>query len=546
MGRERDQEEEEEDSHRKRPRTRAPEDDNEQDYDEEQPDVDKDSGEEQIVPRGEDEVAEWGRGEDGGAERASDRGQQGAKRGSKGAGASQPSAYNVMPGDDGSDDNLEHTTRLLVSNKTVGSVIGKGGSNIKYTRESSGARINIAEGVAGFEDRVVTIIGSRNAVCHAVELIIPVIISAAAGAPVAGMDSIPAIDPDIETEVRINIPSGKAGGIIGKGGETIQQLRELSGCHFQVNKAMQPGELDRLVVFRGNLAAVFKAHRATLIKLSQVEDRRPVGVPVAPRSMGMPPVPPSVAPQQGFRNERGYPRDLPPPYVALPRDDYGRRGYAPVPPSLPARGYGMPPSIPGGAYGEPGGGGPPYRAYEVVGGRGMMPVGRGDPYFPGHRDREREPLYYSRGAPPPPLPPHHADPPAYGRDPYGGYGRGDPMMSGHRGGGAGAPPRGGGGVGGGGSGGGGMDRGGGGERGGDQPVVMHVPNEQVGKIIGRGGTVVNEIRQNSGARIDIEKSDATGNRRVRISGNQDQIHMAHYLITAKLAEDTNMARGPYM
>ncbi|XLT33614.1 hypothetical protein HN873_064906, partial [Arachis hypogaea] len=79
--------------------------------------------------------------------------------------------------------------RFLVSNSAAGSVIGKGGSTITDFQSQSGARI------------------------QAVELILSKLLSE--------LQSEDENDPEPKTKVRLIVPNGSCGGIIGKGGATI-------------------------------------------------------------------------------------------------------------------------------------------------------------------------------------------------------------------------------------------------------------------------------------------------------------------------------------
>lgn len=66
-------------------------------------------------------------------------------------------------------------------------------------------------------------------------------------------------------------------------------------------------------------------------------------------------------------------------------------------------------------------------------------------------------------------------------------------------------------------------------------VTMSVPNDMAGRLIGRGGSSINEMRQVSGAKIDIAKSESGAEQRtVTIIGTAEQNQVAQYLISMKL------------
>jgi hypothetical protein len=95
--------------------------------------------------------------------------------------------------------------------------------------------------------------------------------------------------------------------------------------------------------------------------------------------------------------------------------------------------------------------------------------------------------------------------------------------------------------------GGGYGQGGmGGGMGGGQPgtVQVSVPAAEAGRVIGRGGSVINEIRQQSGARVEMGQSDPSNPYRVvTISGTPEQNQMAQYLISMKMAEGQQEGGG---
>ncbi|KAJ8259445.1 hypothetical protein GJAV_G00169350 [Gymnothorax javanicus] len=72
---------------------------------------------------------------------------------------------------------------------------------------------------------------------------------------------------------------------------------------------------------------------------------------------------------------------------------------------------------------------------------------------------------------------------------------------------------------------------------------MTIPNDLIGCIIGRQGAKINEIRQMSGAQIKIANPvEGCSDRQVTITGSTASIHLAEYLIGARLsAEATGLA-----
>ncbi|XP_025190853.1 poly(rC)-binding protein 3-like [Melanaphis sacchari] len=69
-----------------------------------------------------------------------------------------------------------------------------------------------------------------------------------------------------------------------------------------------------------------------------------------------------------------------------------------------------------------------------------------------------------------------------------------------------------------------------------ETISMTVPNELIGCVIGKRGSKIAEIRQISGAKVHIHKFEGTNengedlDRRIRITGNKESISIAKYLI----------------
>ena len=75
-------------------------------------------------------------------------------------------------------------------------------------------------------------------------------------------------------------------------------------------------------------------------------------------------------------------------------------------------------------------------------------------------------------------------------------------------------------------------------------VRMQVPNESAGRIIGRGGSNVAEIRSRSGARVDIARHvPLQPVRDITIVGDHVQVQQAQMLIAAKMAEEIDVSQS---
>ena len=73
---------------------------------------------------------------------------------------------------------------------------------------------------------------------------------------------------------------------------------------------------------------------------------------------------------------------------------------------------------------------------------------------------------------------------------------------------------------------------------------MYVPARYCGKIIGRGGSKVRELQDDSGCRIKVNRDDeGDGTRRVELSGPPDEIDRAKYMIQ-NLLESNDRDRKP--
>ncbi|KAL4381713.1 hypothetical protein AHAS_Ahas04G0161000 [Arachis hypogaea] len=139
---------------------------------------------------------------------------------------------------------------FLASNSAAGSVIGKGGSTITDFQSQSGARIQLShnhEFFPGTTDRIIMVSGGINEILRAVELILSKLLSE--------LQSEDENDAEPKTKVRLIVPNGSCGGIIGKGGSTIRSFIEESQAGIKISPQNNNyyGLNDRLVTLTGTL-----------------------------------------------------------------------------------------------------------------------------------------------------------------------------------------------------------------------------------------------------------------------------------------------------
>lgn len=136
----------------------------------------------------------------------------------------------------------------------VGKVLGRKGETVKQIEKESGTKIELEKAVGKVE-----IYGRKEAQDKALELLLAEVSYAKAwgeggeilkdqprGRPAEGAPELP---PPLKLWVR----DREAGRVIGRGGETVREIMEKTGCDIKVQKAeeMRPGETDREIKIFG-------------------------------------------------------------------------------------------------------------------------------------------------------------------------------------------------------------------------------------------------------------------------------------------------------
>jgi len=349
-----------------------------------------------------------------------------------------------------------HVIRMWMQNNHCGTIIGKGGVNIKAIREQSDCKVQVSELAPGAAERLVTTTGSIAGINKAAELMIEVLEEQAAADPAA------ATEGERTHTLKLILSNNQVGGIIGKAGVVIKAMRDESGAVIKVDPA-QTMQNERVVSLSGTKAALIKAHMLTAEKIASMppDDDSKASKHQRTNPPGAPGAPPGYAMQQQYAPQ-GY-----------AQQGYAQQGYAPQP------GYSQ--YAPQPAYGQH----PPQPGY------GQPPQG-----YQQQQQQQQQQQY----------------PPQPGYSPYapqpGGY-----APQGY------APPT----------------QGGPTADGGHEQMV---PVALVGRLIGKAGSAIKELREMSGANIKVnsECEPGTQERKVVVSGTPDAVQYALGLIAQELAQ----------
>lgn len=179
----------------------------------------------------------------------------------------------------------EDSMQIMVPDRTVGLIIGRGGETIRDLQERSGCHVNIVgeqKSINGL--RPVNLIGSRDAAQRAKEMILEIVESDSKGATAkvshvhasgnrdSGRDGGFGGSGEKITDA-IYVPSEAVGMIIGKGGETIKDMQNTTGCKINVSPSSGPGEQEREIGLVGSHEAIAAAKAAIEDKVEAVAQK---------------------------------------------------------------------------------------------------------------------------------------------------------------------------------------------------------------------------------------------------------------------------------
>ncbi|XP_062264257.1 far upstream element-binding protein 2-like isoform X3 [Platichthys flesus] len=136
-----------------------------------------------------------------------------------------------------------NTEEYNVPDSMVGLVIGRGGEQINKIQQESGCKVQIAPDSGGLPVRSVSLTGCKDSIQQA-RMLLDEIVSRGRGDPPASYHE--STNGQNGSVHEMMIPAGKAGLVIGKGGETIKQLQERAGVKMiLIQDASQGPNVDK-------------------------------------------------------------------------------------------------------------------------------------------------------------------------------------------------------------------------------------------------------------------------------------------------------------
>ncbi|RNA41692.1 heterogeneous nuclear ribonucleo K isoform X1 [Brachionus plicatilis] len=381
--------------------------------------------------------------------------------------------------------------RILLPSKDAGAIIGRAGTNIKRLRADHKTIIQVPD--CDGPERLLLIGGDTEACLTTILDVIPLIEENAKNAP------------DHPFEFRLLLHQSQAGCVIGRGGEKIKELRTRHSLDMKVYSECAPMSTERICQMRGKAPDIVNCLRETL-QLLQNAPPKGASRLYDPQNFNEF----SASQYGGYVGEKKVGQSAPP--------RGGPGGFQHGGPHGGSHG-GAHGSSHGGSHGGPHGGshggpqgGPRFdkehRGPPPGDQRGRGPRDLGDRRRPDQAPRGHPPRNYQQHAPPS-GPPRHQTGYDHGYQ-NGGHNAGN--NSGHNGG-----------------------HNSGHSAGHNKPNnvtnQVTIPNELAGAIIGPKGAKIQQIREQSGAGITIDKPQLGNNDRViTITGNAEQIQNAQYLL----------------
>ena len=160
--------------------------------------------------------------------------------------------------------------RLMISSRVAGSIIGKGGSNIQKLRTGNNATVRVPD--CPGPERVMTVeADDEETIIAVLEQSLPLMSEEAVRARPGRDSSHSSGNRESGLEVRMLVHQSLVGGIIGKSGYKIKEIREASGANIKVYQTCAPQSTERVVSLQGNCEKIILAVREVFKILGENE-----------------------------------------------------------------------------------------------------------------------------------------------------------------------------------------------------------------------------------------------------------------------------------
>jgi len=149
--------------------------------------------------------------------------------------------------------------RSLITSKEAGAIIGKGGKNVKEVRDITGVKAAVSPVVEGVNERILTVTGNLDTIPKAYALFAKYLIE---------NNNLPSANPKhhngkphpvTRTPIHLLVSHLLLGSIIGKSGENIKEIQDVSKAYIIASKDMLPQSTERVIEVIGTADAIHVA-----------------------------------------------------------------------------------------------------------------------------------------------------------------------------------------------------------------------------------------------------------------------------------------------
>lgn len=166
--------------------------------------------------------------------------------------------------------------QVMVPDKMVGLIIGKGGEQITRLQAETGCKIQMAADAGGMPERLCTLTGPMSAIAQAKAMIEGIISNEGQGQRGPGGGGMPGMGMGGGGQFEMLIPGHKVGLVIGKGGETIKQLQAQTGAKMIIIQDSNDQADQKPLRISGPPESI-EAAKAEVFKILNQNDNRGMG-----------------------------------------------------------------------------------------------------------------------------------------------------------------------------------------------------------------------------------------------------------------------------